>query len=71
MLALAQYRSELCPVCGSHKSICQGMGAENSFEAQLPTRCHASTAIRRAQHDAEYEYPEALVWAAGRKTDHT
>ncbi len=72
MLGLAEYRAaEVCPSCGGPKWICQAPDAEHEWDATLPTRCHISTAVRRAQKayaDANpAAFPEALSWGARRK----
>lgn len=64
MLSLAAYRAELCPVCGNPKAVCQAATSDSRFTVPPPARCHATTAIRRAQNEGEREYPEALVWSA-------
>lgn len=50
MTALAKWRhDEVCPLCGWPREICQAPETEWSLEVPLPTRCHVTTAIRRAQ----------------------
>lgn len=64
MFSLAEYKSEICPVCGYPKSICQAPENKDRFVANPPTRCHATAALRRFQKDNEYEYPDAMIWSA-------
>lgn len=65
MLSLAEYKSSLCPICGYPKDVCQAAENSNKFVPNLPSRCHATTALRRAQKDPnnEYEHPDALIWS--------
>ncbi|GAA1361350.1 hypothetical protein [Brevibacterium luteolum] len=63
MLSLAEYRASLCPICGYSKDICHAAENENRFDVPPPARCHASTAIRRARENAEYEHPDCLTWS--------
>jgi len=51
MRALAQWRDDLCPLCGGPRSECQDPGAEFRYVGSAPTRCHRRTAILRAQDD--------------------
>lgn len=74
MIALEQYRAnELCPLCGRPKSICQDPEAEFAVTVPPPTRCHITTAQRRAQQSymegPHADYPEALLWGIGLKLD--
>jgi hypothetical protein len=68
MTALAKWRSEeLCPLCGWPRAVCQAPEAEWNLEVPLPTRCHVTTAIRRAQKarsKAPGEHDDALLWGA-------
>ena len=72
MLGLAEYRAtEQCPTCGGPKWVCQAPEAETGWEAALPTRCHITTTVRRAQKayadSNPAAFPEALSWGARRK----
>lgn len=73
MLSLARWRTnEQCPRCGQPKYICQDPAAESTWVADLPIRCHITTAILRAQNDylsgaAPASYPQALVWPVKRQ----
>lgn len=66
MLSLAEYRSGLCPLCGSPRELCQAEENSAAFIAPPPTRCHATTAIRQAARDlgGDYPTPEGLIWSA-------
>lgn len=57
----------LCPSCGWPKEICQAPETEFAVEVPAPTRCHVTTAMRRAQKDYASKTganPEGLLWAA-------
>lgn len=69
MLSLTDYRAGLCPICGYPKEVCQAAENANKFVADLPSRCYATTALRQFQKDREYEYPDALVWSAGIRSE--
>lgn len=69
MISFAEYKSGICPVCGYPKEICQAAENSNKFAANPPSRCHATTALKRFQKDNEYEYPEALIWSAELKSE--
>lgn len=66
MLALETWKSErLCPLCGQPREVCQAPETEFALEVPLPTRCHVTTAVRRAQearakHPGEHD--DALLW---------
>ena len=69
MLGLQRYRdTEVCGRCGGPKWICQASDAEHRWEATLPSRCHITTAIRRAQDEYGRSnpaaFPEGLLWGA-------
>ena len=68
MRALATWREEhICPSCGWPKEICQAPATEFAVEVPLPTRCHVTTAMRRAQADYAKKSganPEGLLWSA-------
>ena len=69
MLALETWeRDEVCPMCGWPKEICQAREAETMLEVPPPTRCHVTTAVKRAQ-DARAQqgggkHDDALIWGA-------
>lgn len=68
MLALAYYRSTRCPVHGGDITRCTADDAEGAYEVPPPTRCHAATALMRAQ--AEYvkvSQSGALLWRTIRR----
>lgn len=72
MLALEAWENEeLCPMCGWPKEICQAPSAEFDLRVPPPTRCHVTTAIRRAQEERQAassgKYDDALIWGAERK----
>lgn len=69
MLALdAWEREEVCPLCGWPKDVCQAPETEWLLDVPLPTRCHVTTAIKRAQEARSTEgggkHDDALVWGA-------
>lgn len=69
MVALARYRTdELCPLCGWPREICQAAETEWSLDVPLPTRCHVTTAIKRAQEGRASsgggKQDDALLWGA-------
>lgn len=69
MTALAKWRNdELCPLCGWPRAICQAPEAEWNLEVPPPTRCHFTTAVRRAQADRAAasggKADDALLWGA-------
>ncbi|MFE5309698.1 hypothetical protein [Isoptericola sp. NPDC056605] len=72
MLALAEWEaSEVCPMCGWPKDVCQARDAENALEVGPPIRCHVVTAIRRAQEarpgTGVSKHDDALIWGASLK----
>jgi len=69
ILALdAWERDEQCPLCGWPREICQARETENLLEVPFPTRCHVTTAIKRAQAGRAQSgggvHDEALLWGA-------
>lgn len=69
MTALAKWRDvEVCPLCGWPRDICQAAETEWALEVPLPTRCHVTTAIRRAQEGRAAsgggKQDTALLWGA-------
>jgi hypothetical protein len=69
MLALDTWENdELCHLCGWPKDVCQAPETEWALEVPLPTRCHVTTAIKRAQMaraaDGGGRHDDALVWGA-------
>lgn len=69
MTALAAYRrEEICPLCGWPKSVCQAPETEWALDVPLPTRCHVTTAIKRAQEGRAAsgggKQDDALLWRA-------
>jgi hypothetical protein len=61
VLALDVYEAGLCPLCGRPSHICQAQDA--LFTADLPVRCHATTALLTAQDKADYDHERALLWS--------
>lgn len=73
MLALAEWEaSEVCPMCGWPKAICQARETENLLQVPPPTRCHVTTAIKRAQEGRAAggggKHDDALIWSAAYQT---
>lgn len=68
ILALALYRSQLCPLHGGPLDECTFEGAEARFEVPLPTRCRAQDLllIHQAARD-NTDRPEALLWSVIKK----
>lgn len=69
MVALAAYRrDEICPLCGWPRKICQAPETEWALDVPLPTRCHVTTAINRAQEGRAAggggKHDGALLWGA-------
>lgn len=69
MLALDTWeQDELCPLCGWPKEICHARETETMLEVPAPTRCHVTTAIKRAQDGRTQQgggkYDDALIWGA-------
>lgn len=68
MLALDTWKTDrVCPLCGLAREVCQAPETEFALDVGLPTRCHVTTAIRRAQaarakHPGEHD--DALLWSA-------
>ena len=73
MRSLAKWRDEhICPSCGWPKEICQSPEAEFGLEVPPPTRCHVTTALRRAQkayNEDPTANPDGLLWAARLRVD--
>jgi hypothetical protein len=64
-LHLAEWEDGRCPSCGMQKSVCQDPMAEWNIDVPAPTRCHVTTAVKRAQKGyAKSEIPEALLFGA-------
>lgn len=67
MLALQHWRESICPSCGWPKAICQDPTTEFRLNVPLPTRCHVTTAVDRAQ-ESYSSLPGArlggLLWRA-------
>lgn len=61
-------RDEVCPLCGWPKDVCQARETETLLEVPLPTRCHVTTAIKRAQDGRSSQggtkHDDALLWGA-------
>lgn len=66
MVALAQHRDSLCPLCGRPIEVCTDPVNEPRWESGQPTRCHATTAVRRAMepYQKKAKHPEALLFGA-------
>lgn len=69
MVAAEAYRrQEICHLCGWPKAICQSRDAENGLTVPPPTRCHVTTAIKRAQEARQSgpaaKHDDALLWGA-------
>lgn len=69
MTELATWRQVgLCPLCGWPREVCQAREAENLLEVPSPTRCHVTTAIKRAQTARTQagggQHDDALLWGA-------
>lgn len=62
ILALALYRAGLCPNCGRPMRECTAAGADGKYEADLPARCHATTALLIAQAAFSNPQPAAMLW---------
>lgn len=76
MLALdAREQEETCPLCGWPREVCQARETENLLEVPLPTRCHVTTAIKRAQEARGAagggKHDDALIWGAKLKAPAT
>jgi hypothetical protein len=63
MLALVQYRAGLCK-CGHDLN---ESTTHETWDALLPLRCHACTAIAIAQDNSNRPQPSALRWGAKRR----
>jgi len=73
MVALAAYRrEEICPLCGWPREVCQAAETEWGVTVPAPTRCHITTAIRRAQEgragSGTGKHDDALLWGAQLKS---
>jgi hypothetical protein len=65
MLALAQYEASLCPNCGRPISVCTDPANEMRWQAPMPTRCHATTAVLRQQENyAKAPHARGLLFHA-------
>lgn len=49
MLALADYESRICPLCGRPLSVCTDPANEGKVKAALPRRCFFTTAVEQAR----------------------
>jgi len=68
-MALDYYEATaVCQLCGRPTSVCQAPENEDRFDVEAPTRCHATTALIRAQERGEYEQERALLWATDLRT---
>lgn len=70
-MALSSYESALCPCgCGFPAEVSQAPDNEFAFEGDGPYRCHARTALLREAERMgdEVQFPEALLWAAAKKS---
>jgi hypothetical protein len=59
---------DLCSVCGGPAYLCQDPEREFDWTIDEPTRCHRTTAIRKAQAALDEEtnpHQDALAWRAG------
>ena len=64
LLALAEYRAQLCPACGGPLAECTSHEATGpTFTAEF-VRCRRRDALSMAQNAKERDRPEALVWWA-------
>lgn len=72
MLALAEWRDGLCPLCGGPREECSSIDNENAYTVPPPSRCHKTTALERAQQarrgdsgkpNPATKYDRALLWA--------
>lgn len=61
-LALALDQIPRCPACGGDPALCQNPANEFRWRTEPPTRCHATTVLRRNQQDNTSEIPDALLW---------
>ena len=68
MLALAEIRDDTCRGCGGALTETTERTAENQYQVHAPTRCHRCTALAQAQVGLETTHPQALHWAATKKT---
>lgn len=64
-LALKHYQATLCPNCGQPMSVCQSADNEGMYDAGLPYRCHATTAVIDAQERMgdDVHAPAALMFS--------
>jgi hypothetical protein len=68
MLALHVWRSNIHEPCGSYLPDAASAEAENSYESELPVRCHVCTERARAYaRYSESQHPEALLFPVRRK----
>lgn len=64
MIALGVYRADL-HTCGHPLSETTDPANENAYTADLPTRCHACTALDVKQQEyKDAQHPGALLWRA-------
>jgi len=64
--------TEICPLCGRLKSVCQAPENQDAFIAQDPVRCHATTALLLKKKDyTEEKNPGvgALLWSSVLRED--
>lgn len=67
MIALATRRADL-HVCGQPLSESADPANEGRYEAELPVRCHACTAMEIKQQDYQQTpQPSALLWRVRRR----
>lgn len=71
-LALTHAEENQCPLCGGPRDECTSPSAEGQWAANLPVRCHKTTALSQLQAGylgpgAEQSVPEALMWSVRRK----
>lgn len=71
MLALAEWESSRCQVCGGDLTECWDATGERAFTVPPPIRCHRATAIAVARKpydtDAAVTAPHALLFWAERR----
>ena len=66
MTALEKWRAEsLCPLCGFPKEVCQSPQTEYRVSVPDPTRCHITTAIKKAQDARVKRYGDSLKFEDG------
>lgn len=70
MVALAEWRSTLCPLCHGPREECEAFENENAYTVPPPSRCHKTTALLRAQESRSKKpgpQDNALLWAVTRR----